>query len=71
MQPAHLDLEKLSSCSGGKLVTRLNENPNLDAVRDFIQILEPQLAVEFQDSRRMRMSSAAAWGRRAPRRETK
>ena len=42
MQPAHLDLEKLSSSNGTSLVTRLNGKLSLETVHNFIQTLRPE-----------------------------
>lgn len=44
MQPAHLDLEKLSSTNGHNLVTRLNGKLSLETVHNFIQTLRPEPA---------------------------
>jgi anti-anti-sigma factor len=41
MQPAQLDLEKLSSSDEGNLVTRLNGKLSLETVHNFIQTLRP------------------------------
>jgi anti-sigma B factor antagonist len=42
MQPAQLDLEKLSSSDEGNLVTRLNGKLSLETVHNFIQTLRPE-----------------------------
>jgi anti-anti-sigma factor len=42
MQPAHLDLEKLSSSGESNLVTRLNGKLSLETVHNFIQTLRPE-----------------------------
>jgi anti-sigma B factor antagonist len=42
MQPAQLDLEKLSSSDEGNLVTRLNGKLRLETVHNFIQTLRPE-----------------------------
>src|SRR5580692_9859338 len=44
MQPAQLDLEKLSSSDEGNLVTRLNGKLSLETVHNFIQTLRPEPA---------------------------
>lgn len=47
MQPAHLDLEKLSSTNGNNLVTRLNGKLSLETVHNFIQTLRPEPAAHL------------------------
>jgi anti-sigma B factor antagonist len=47
MQPAHLDLEKLSSSNGSSLVTRLNGKLSLETVHNFIQTLRPEPAAHL------------------------
>src|SRR5580658_1288565 len=42
MQPAQLDLEKLSASNGGNLVTRLSGKLSLETVHNFIQTLRPE-----------------------------
>ena len=42
MQPAQLDLEKLSSSDESNLVTRLNGKLSLETVHNFIQTLRPE-----------------------------
>jgi len=44
MQPAQLDLEKLSSSNGSNLVTRLDGRLSLETVHNFIQTLRPEPA---------------------------
>jgi anti-anti-sigma factor len=44
MQPAQLDLEKLSASNGGNLVTRLSGKLSLETVHNFIQTLRPETA---------------------------
>jgi anti-anti-sigma factor len=44
MQPAQLDLEKLSASNGSNLVTRLNGKLSLETVHNFIQTLRPEPA---------------------------
>ncbi len=44
MQPAQLDLEKLSQSNGNSLVTRLNGRLSLETVHNFIQALRPEPA---------------------------
>jgi anti-anti-sigma factor len=44
MQPAQLDLEKLSQSNGSNLVTRLNGKLSLETVHNFIQVLRPEPA---------------------------
>jgi anti-sigma B factor antagonist len=44
MQPAQLDLEKLSASNGGNLVTRLSGKLSLETVHNFIQTLRPEPA---------------------------
>jgi anti-sigma B factor antagonist len=47
MQPAHLDLEKLSSSDESNLVTRLNGKLSLETVHNFIQTLRPEPAAHL------------------------
>jgi len=47
MQPAYLDLEKLSSSNGTNLVTRLNGKLSLETVHNFIQTLRPEPAAHL------------------------
>jgi len=47
MQPAQLDLEKLSSSNGTTLVTRLNGKLSLETVHNFIQTLRPEPAAHL------------------------
>jgi len=47
MQPAQLDLEKLSSSDEGNLVTRLNGKLSLETVHNFIQTLRPEPAAHM------------------------
>lgn len=47
MQPAHLDLEKLSASHGGNLVTRLHGKLSLETVNNFIQTLRPEPAAHL------------------------
>jgi anti-sigma B factor antagonist len=47
MQPAQLDLEKLSSSDEGNLVTRLNGKLSLETVHNFIQTLRPEPAAHL------------------------
>src|SRR5580692_2634503 len=47
MQPAQLDLEKLSSSDEGNLVTRLNGKLSLETVHNFIQTLRPEPAARL------------------------
>lgn len=47
MQPAHLDLEKLSESNENNLVTRLNGKLSLETVHDFIQTLRPEPAAHL------------------------
>ena len=47
MQPAQLDLEKLSSSDESKLVTRLNGKLSLETVHNFIQTLRPEPAAHL------------------------
>lgn len=44
MQPAQLDLEKLSESNGSNLVTRLKGRLSLETVHNFIQALRPEPA---------------------------
>jgi anti-sigma B factor antagonist len=47
MQPAKLDLEKVSSSNGSNLVTRLNGKLSLETVHNFIQTLRPEPAAHL------------------------
>jgi anti-sigma B factor antagonist len=47
MQPAQLDLEKLSSSDESNLVTRLNGKLSLETVHNFIQTLRPEPAAHL------------------------
>ena len=47
MQPAHLDLEKLSESNENNLVTRLNGKLSLETVSTFIQTLRPEPAANL------------------------
>ena len=47
MQPAQLDLEKLSSSDESNLVTRLNGKLSLETVHNFIQTLRPEPATHL------------------------
>lgn len=47
MQPAQLDLEKLSSSNGRSLVTRLNGKLSLETVHNFIQTLRSEPAAHL------------------------
>src|SRR5579863_8680349 len=47
MQPAHLDLEKLSQSNENNLVTRLNGKLSLETVSNFIQTLRPEPAAHL------------------------
>jgi len=47
MQPAQLDLEKLSDSNGSNLVTRLNGKLSLETVHNFIQTLRPEPAAQL------------------------
>jgi anti-sigma B factor antagonist len=47
MQPAQLDLEKLSASNGGNLVTRLSGKLSLETVHNFIQTLRPEPAAHL------------------------
>jgi anti-sigma B factor antagonist len=47
MQPAQLDLEKLSSSDENNLVTRLNGKLSLETVHNFIQTLRPEPAAHM------------------------
>jgi anti-sigma B factor antagonist len=47
MQPAQLDLEKLSSSDESNLVTRLNGKLSLETVHNFIQTLRPEPAARL------------------------
>jgi anti-sigma B factor antagonist len=47
MQPAQLDLEKLSSSNGSSLVTRLNGKLSLETVHNFILTLRPEPAAHL------------------------
>src|ERR1700688_4261983 len=44
MQPAHLDLEKVSGSHGSNLVTRLSGKLSFETVHSFIQTLRPEPA---------------------------
>jgi anti-anti-sigma factor len=47
MQPAKLDLEKVSASNGGNLVTRLTGKLSLETVHNFIQTLRPEPAAHL------------------------
>lgn len=47
MQPARLDLEKVSTSNDSKLVTRLNGKLSLETVHNFIQTLRPEPAAHL------------------------
>src|SRR5271168_4058464 len=47
MQPAQLDLEKLSSSDESNLVTRLSGKLSLETVHNFIQTLRPEPAAHL------------------------
>jgi len=47
IQPAHLDLEKISAPNDSKLVTRLNGKLSLETVHNFIQTLRPEPAAHL------------------------
>jgi anti-sigma B factor antagonist len=47
MQPAQLDLEKLSASNGSNLVTRLKGKLSLETVHNFIQTLRPEPAAHL------------------------
>jgi anti-sigma B factor antagonist len=47
MQPAHLDLEKLSASNATNLVTRLNGKLSLETVHNFIQTLRREPAAHL------------------------
>jgi anti-sigma B factor antagonist len=47
MQPAQLDLEKLSASNGSNLVTRLSGKLSLETVHNFIQTLRPEPAAHL------------------------
>src|ERR1700687_1257287 len=47
MQPAQLDLEKVSASNGSNLVTRLNGKLSLETVHNFIQTLRPEPAAHL------------------------
>src|SRR5277367_5732352 len=47
MQPAQLDLEKLSSSDDSNLVTRLNGKLSLETVHNFIQTMRPEPAAHL------------------------
>ncbi|HEY6384411.1 MAG TPA: STAS domain-containing protein [Candidatus Acidoferrum sp.] len=47
MQPAQLDLERLSSSNGSSLVTRLNGKLSLETVHNFIQTLRSEPAAHL------------------------
>lgn len=47
MQPAKLDLEKVSASNGSNLVTRLNGKLSLETVHNFIQTLRPEPAAHL------------------------
>jgi anti-sigma B factor antagonist len=44
MQPAQLNLERLSAAHGGNLVTRLSGKLSLETVHNFMQTLRPEPA---------------------------
>jgi anti-sigma B factor antagonist len=47
MQPAQLDLEKVSATNGSNLVTRLSGKLSLETVHNFIQTLRPEPAAHL------------------------
>lgn len=47
MQPAHLDLERVSASNDSNLVTRLNGKLSLETVHNFIQTLRPEPAAHL------------------------
>ncbi len=47
MQPAQLDLEKISASNGGNLVTRLSGKLSLETVHNFIQTLRGEPAAHL------------------------
>ncbi len=47
MQPAKLDLEKVSASNGSNLVTRLTGKLSLETVHNFIQTLRPEPAAHL------------------------
>src|SRR5580700_10028056 len=47
MQPARLDLEKISASNGSNLVTRLSGKLGLETVHNFIQTLRPEPATHL------------------------
>jgi len=47
MQPAQLDLEKVSASNGSNLVTRLNGKLSLETVHNFIQTMRPEPAAHL------------------------
>jgi anti-sigma B factor antagonist len=47
MQPAQLDLEKVSGSNGSNLVTRLSGKLSLETVHNFIQTLRPEPATHL------------------------
>ncbi|MGC2751027.1 MAG: STAS domain-containing protein [Candidatus Acidiferrum sp.] len=47
MEPARLDLEKLSASNGSSLVTRLNGKLSLETVHNFIQTLRREPAAHL------------------------
>src|SRR4029077_9785074 len=47
MQPAKLDLEKVSASNGSNLVTRLNGKLSLETVHNFVQTLRPEPAAHL------------------------
>ena len=47
MQPAKLDLEKVSASNGSNLVTRLTRKLSLETVHNFIQTLRPEPAAHL------------------------
>ncbi len=47
MEPAHLNLEKVSAANGGNLVTRLSGKLSLETVHNFIQTLRPETAAHL------------------------
>jgi anti-sigma B factor antagonist len=47
MQPAQLNLEKVSASNGGNLVTRLSGKLSLETVHNFIQTMRPEPAAHL------------------------
>ncbi len=47
MQPAQLDLEKLSASNNGSLVTRLSGKLSLETVHNFLQTMRPEPAAHL------------------------